>query len=78
MYADTSPFDRRTESTDWSESYQNHPAVFLGLAIGIGVVLGVMKARRSYQSALTNRSRPWTPAPRRSRRSASAARSSHN
>ena len=51
MCADTSPFDRRRESTDWSESYQNHPAVFLGLAVGIGVVLGVLKARRSYQPA---------------------------
>ena len=51
MRADTSPLHHNAESTDLSESHPNPAAVILGLAIGIGVVLGVMKARRSYRSS---------------------------
>jgi hypothetical protein len=51
MRPNTSRFEHTTGSTEWSESYQTHPAVFLGLAVGVGLVLGLMKARRSSRSS---------------------------
>jgi hypothetical protein len=51
MRADTSPFHRNAESTERPEAFQNPAAALIGLAIGIGIVLGVMKARRSYRSS---------------------------
>jgi hypothetical protein len=49
MYAQFPRATRENEPVEWS--YHTHPALFLGLAAGIGLAFGVMKARRSRRSA---------------------------
>lgn len=53
MYAHVSRLPRKDEPGDWSASYRHHPALFLGLAAGVGLVFGIMKARRSSRPSHT-------------------------
>jgi hypothetical protein len=49
------------DSDEGPSAYQNHPALFLGLAVGIGLVVGVMRSRRSSRSS---RAQPAISAPK--------------
>jgi hypothetical protein len=54
---------RQDESGDWSATYHPHPALFLGLAVGVGLVIGVMRIRR--RSDRSSLGPTGTRAPRR-------------
>lgn len=77
MYAHVTRMHQEDEPGDWSASYQHHPALFLGLAVGFGLVLGVMRTRRSYRSspkpALTEPRPPKRPLRERSPKAAQLA-----
>jgi hypothetical protein len=56
--------DKTREMTDWRTHHRNHPGVFLGLAFGAGMVLGlttVPRARRSTGSAWPERDTSHDP-----------------
>ena len=51
MYAHISRVPRDNEPGYWSSPYQSHPALLIGLAAGVGLVFGIMRARRASRSA---------------------------
>ena len=58
MGSDIAGRDTAFEPIDWRAEYRDHPWVFLGAAVGIGVILGTM-IRPSTRSAIyQNRTAP--------------------
>jgi len=49
------------ELTDWKAHYRNHPAVFLGAAAGLGVLLGAVMTPAPVRSAEAFRARSTAP-----------------